>query len=450
MREATGEGLGACSAAPLIRLLAATFSLGEVARCHNPVRRDTAQDADGQRDPIRRAVPAPRGGPSLDDDPRRRLAGATGTPAPPPSPRTPRASRSCARSAASRTTSRRRSPPPSGRPIRATRSSSASPPSATRSSRSSGVSSRRIRDVPAKLLVGDDRISINPKLNNLVKGWEAASHDWIVMADSNVLMPPDYIERLLAHWGPRTGIVSSPPVGAAPDGIWAELECGFLNTYQARWQLAADAFGLGFAHGKTMLWRRDILEGAGGIRALAAKPAEDAAGTQLVRDRGLRGEPRAAPLPAAARETPLHRSLAPAASLGAAATGVVRPLLLSGDFFRRVLAALHRGSSRRGRSDPARARAALRRCSGTAPRRCSRQRSAGRFHARSLALWIARDLMLPVALARRHLRQRLRLARQRNARAPRPPRRAGASARGGIERRGVGLPASPNTSAISS
>ena len=27
---------------------------------------------------------------------------------------------------------------------------------------------------PPSLLVGDDRISINPKLNNIVKGWEAA------------------------------------------------------------------------------------------------------------------------------------------------------------------------------------------------------------------------------------------------------------------------------------
>jgi ceramide glucosyltransferase len=157
--------------------------------------------------------------------------------------------------------------------------------------------------VPAKLLVGDDRIGMNPKLNNLVKGWQAAAHDWIIMADSNVLMPPDYIERLLAEWGPRTGIVSSPPVGVAPDGIWAELECGFLNTYQARWQLAADTFGLGFAHGKTMLWRRDILESAGGIRALAAKPAEDAAGTQVVRHRGLTANlvPRPFPQPLGSR-----------------------------------------------------------------------------------------------------------------------------------------------------
>ncbi len=117
----------------------------------------------------------------------------------------------------------------------------------------------------AKLLVGDERVSNNPKLNNVLKGWRAAKHDWIVLADSNVLMPRDYIERLFASWRADTGLVASPPIGSQPDGPWAELECAFLNTYQARWQYIADAFGFGFAQGKTMLWRRADLERAGGI-----------------------------------------------------------------------------------------------------------------------------------------------------------------------------------------
>jgi ceramide glucosyltransferase len=41
----------------------------------------------------------------------------------------------------------------------------------------------------ARLLVGDERVSSNPKLNSVLKGWRAARHDWIVLADSNVLMP---------------------------------------------------------------------------------------------------------------------------------------------------------------------------------------------------------------------------------------------------------------------
>jgi ceramide glucosyltransferase len=66
------------------------------------------------------------------------------------------------------------------------------------------------------------------------------------------------------------------------------LECAFLNTYQARWQSFADSIGLGFAQGKSMLWRRDLLDGAGGIEALASEIAEDAAATKTVRARGLR------------------------------------------------------------------------------------------------------------------------------------------------------------------
>lgn len=73
--------------------------------------------------------------------------------------------------------------------------------------------------VPARLLVGDDRFSVNPKLNNLAKGWEAASYDWIAMTDSNVLMPRDYIEALLARADADTAIVSAPPVGTDPDGV---------------------------------------------------------------------------------------------------------------------------------------------------------------------------------------------------------------------------------------
>jgi len=142
--------------------------------------------------------------------------------------------------------------------------------------------------VPARLLVGNESIGGNPKLNNVYKGWRAAAHDWIVMADSNVLMPHDYLQRLLSAWRADTGVVASPPVGGRPDGFWAELECAFLNTYQARWQLTAASVGFGFAQGKSMLYRRSLLEQAGGIRALATEPAEDAATTKVVRSAGLR------------------------------------------------------------------------------------------------------------------------------------------------------------------
>ena len=140
---------------------------------------------------------------------------------------------------------------------------------------------------PARLLVGDDRVSTNPKLNNVVKGWKAARHSWIVMADSNVLMPPDYLVRLISRWQPDSGIVCSPPIGSRPENFAAHVECAFLNTYQARWQYAGECAGFGFAQGKTMLYRRDVIEAGGGIEALGAEIAEDAASTKLIRRQGL-------------------------------------------------------------------------------------------------------------------------------------------------------------------
>jgi ceramide glucosyltransferase len=140
----------------------------------------------------------------------------------------------------------------------------------------------------AQLLIGNEKISENPKLNNIVKGWRAAANDRVVVVDSNLLMTADYVQRLLATWRSDTGMISAPPIGSHPRGFWAEIECAFLNAYQARWQYAADTLGFGFAQGKTLFFRRHDIEAAGGLRALAAEAAEDAACTKLMRAAGRR------------------------------------------------------------------------------------------------------------------------------------------------------------------
>lgn len=142
--------------------------------------------------------------------------------------------------------------------------------------------------INARLLIGVDKVSGNPKLNNLVKGWAASQYDYILMADSNVLLPADYLERLVARWTKDTGLVTSPPAGIRADNLWGVLETAFLNTYQGRFQLASDAVGNGFAQGKMLFWRRDICEAGGGLAALGRDMAEDVASTKLVRSRGLK------------------------------------------------------------------------------------------------------------------------------------------------------------------
>ncbi|MGH6898103.1 MAG: ceramide glucosyltransferase [Geminicoccaceae bacterium] len=138
-------------------------------------------------------------------------------------------------------------------------------------------------EVPAQLLVGGEGRGPNPKLANLMKAWGVARHDWIVLSDSNVLIPPDYLDRLFARWTERCAFVCSPPVGIDVQGCAAELEAAFLNTFQARWQMAMDELGFGFVQGKTLLLRRSDLAREGGLAALAREVAEDAAATKLAR-----------------------------------------------------------------------------------------------------------------------------------------------------------------------
>lgn len=141
---------------------------------------------------------------------------------------------------------------------------------------------------PARLLIGEDRISGNPKLNNLNKAWHDSASEWVAMADSNLLLPADYLQQLVAAYQADTGLVSSPASGILPLNLWGSLEAAMLNTYQARWQFLSDWAGAGFAQGKTLFWRRDILVNGGGLAALGTELAEDVAATKLVRRAGLR------------------------------------------------------------------------------------------------------------------------------------------------------------------
>ncbi len=140
--------------------------------------------------------------------------------------------------------------------------------------------------VRARLLIGDDRATGNPKLDNVLKGWTAAETEWVCMTDSNLLLPRNYLGTLIDSWRPETGMVSAPPFGSRPEGWAARLECAFLNGNQARLQYLADSLGQGFAQGKTLFFNKPLLDAAGGLALLGQRLAEDVAATRTVRALG--------------------------------------------------------------------------------------------------------------------------------------------------------------------
>lgn len=147
---------------------------------------------------------------------------------------------------------------------------------------------RKHPGVPARLIVGDVQAGPNPKINNLVKSYQQARYDWLLISDSNVRVRPDYLTRLVAHLDAGVGIMTSLVAGQNAQGLGGHLEAGILNTFYARGMVQAFAVGHPIVMGKSMMFRKSTAERFGGIKVLARYLAEDYIAGEAVRHLGLR------------------------------------------------------------------------------------------------------------------------------------------------------------------
>ncbi|MCW5770966.1 MAG: glycosyltransferase, partial [Rhodospirillaceae bacterium] len=136
-------------------------------------------------------------------------------------------------------------------------------------------------------LVDSAAPTFNPKVNVLIPAYRAARHGVILMTDDNAVTPPGRLRELLALLHGRTGLVSAAIVGVAPEGLAAELDAAFMNTFTAKYFMAADRLGFAYAIGKTLLFRRADLDRQGGVASLADGMAEDSVLREKIAAAGL-------------------------------------------------------------------------------------------------------------------------------------------------------------------
>nr|WP_315591519.1 bacteriohopanetetrol glucosamine biosynthesis glycosyltransferase HpnI [uncultured Cupriavidus sp.] len=140
-------------------------------------------------------------------------------------------------------------------------------------------------------LVVDARVhGRNPKVSNLINLYRAARHDHLVIADSDIAVPPDYLERLAGPLAdPHVGVVTCLYRGRPVEGAWARLGASFINDWFAPSVHVAHAGGSRrFAFGATIALRRDTLNAIGGFPALADRLADDFWLGELTRQAGWR------------------------------------------------------------------------------------------------------------------------------------------------------------------
>lgn len=143
-------------------------------------------------------------------------------------------------------------------------------------------------EVNARLIIGAVTVGPNPKVNNLLRGYESSQYDLILISDSNVTVPPSYLKSKVKCLTADVGVVTGVVVGHEPQTFGGHLEAMFLNTFYARWMLIAPYFGQDCVVGKSMLFRKTTAERFGGILQLGRYLAEDYMTGEAMRMLGLK------------------------------------------------------------------------------------------------------------------------------------------------------------------
>jgi ceramide glucosyltransferase len=143
----------------------------------------------------------------------------------------------------------------------------------------------------------DLQIAVNPaqhgssgKVSNLINMMPFARHDYLVIADSDVRVAPDYLTRVIPPLlDAAVGIVTCPYHGCPRRGAWSVLGAAFVNDwFMPSVYVAALLGSRAFALGATIAMRREVLARIGGFTPLANQLADDYRLGELTRRLGLR------------------------------------------------------------------------------------------------------------------------------------------------------------------
>lgn len=129
----------------------------------------------------------------------------------------------------------------------------------------------------------------NRKIGNLINMLPAAKHDLLVIADSDLHVTPDYLERIVATLErPGCGLATTLYAGLpASRGLTGSLGAMAITHYFLPGALLAHKLGRQDCLGATMALRRETLLRIGGLESLVTHLADDNALGRLVRSLGL-------------------------------------------------------------------------------------------------------------------------------------------------------------------
>lgn len=133
----------------------------------------------------------------------------------------------------------------------------------------------------------------NSKIANLASMLPVAIHDLIILSDSDIAVPPDYISRVVAALEqPAVGAATCVYRGRGEAGGWSRFAAAAISYQFAPSVVMSYALGADQAcMGSTIALRRATLQRIGGFEAFADSLADDHAIGMAVRKLGLKVVP---------------------------------------------------------------------------------------------------------------------------------------------------------------
>lgn len=128
------------------------------------------------------------------------------------------------------------------------------------------------------VLIVDDRMhGVNRKVGNLINMAPFVRHPWVVVADSDIAVKPDYLQKVTAPLlDPKVGVVTCLYRGVGVSGLWSRMGALFINQWFAPSVLLAHAGGsTRFGFGATLALRMTTLVRIGGFMRLKDCLADD-------------------------------------------------------------------------------------------------------------------------------------------------------------------------------
>ncbi len=144
-------------------------------------------------------------------------------------------------------------------------------------------------DRDLRLVVDERRHGTNGKVSNLGNMMECARYPVVVLADSDMLVAPDYLARVVAALeAPGVGAVTCLYRGLAVPGVWSRLAVQWIDHHFLPGVMVGLRLGLAKpCFGSTIAIERDTLERIGGFLAFKDRLADDYALGEAVRGLGL-------------------------------------------------------------------------------------------------------------------------------------------------------------------